>query len=1305
MSIPGNAEPGAFSGQQQQVQQQHSINFSSAIPIKKRRFPVFQPCSPPREEKPSVLDDDSKNKEESSIQDEGLSSSEARNGAFQVNLDGTATSIIAVKKEVAPTDTPLGQANIDVLASKPVEAKPRISLGPLDDLGKKKVVLQNEKSSEPEVRDSSMIAQTSNVKQEIVSGLTEGTGRLQLSSGKMNVELSLGPKEQLIPALDHQQNDAFSHKSDKSDSMLSLALHEEELVLSDKKDSAMDSVSNTACSNRSNWDLNTTMDVWEGSTGGEAFAHGLVNIGGFYKTNSCGDDKSSLTMASAACFGSNKGKHILDGHISGSSKSSTLHGKTDDSLGLRLAMPQMETSRDCASLSDNLAFTSVGPNLSLKQVQLPVVNVSRTVKSEPVDDNSKHDCSIGSCSSTNIKSLKLSSVKRECANNHSLETILQSSISPEKLDDHRSMKSEVVQERNQEGCLSKDAAMLSVARVMQHQESCASSSAMPLPVSSLPQCLSPARLPTCSELTTSADFSNQSEQSFHSKESQHNDIPDEQTAIPIRQDSDQSRPCKLGISSVVDQDKSELARIDENTVELCQNDDVAANVEGKNNTSSEMLEEDPVGSDTESQQNGAVDPICEKEDEEYEDGEVREHAQHSADEDPIVEGKKTDNLELIISDSQTLQPSVSSADQSISASVFKEKDAVKTNLEETHGDPIKDYVGICYEPNNEDNLLQKSYEVSEVVSDEKRAISDTPDKQLDLSGDVQESPRKEVSRDIPTDGSHGEDGIEIGGEAIAKVVKENCSGGDDLTLSKVEASPNGLDTAKDSNNAGNKSRIINLSRPSVMAAPFKNKSIPRLLTTRSGKERYSDFDGETHPRGNRDEFYTGGSNKFVKDRVHDQSVRNSRPTFMLGKGRTSGRFGSLRGEWDSEHDFASESSYGPSDYRVIRRKHASSISDVDLERNGYNIPQEGNALGGNRRKTMNDEFSSLRRGSLRRLSSGDRDGHVTRGFQMLHRIPRNMSPRRCSGEAGSDMIGLRNDDKFMQHLSDDIINPVYHPQAIYDELDGQLVRGNRNFSTTMQRKGYPRIRSKSPGRSRTRSPGPWSSPRRRSPNGVPELAQHRSPALYRMGRIRSPDHACFHDEMVARRRGSPSYVARHNNDMRDVDSGREHIHPRSADSNRRSSPGRGFPRSARRADTLDSREMGDGDEYLNGPQHSNKFHELRGDGSIDDRRKFIERRGPLRSFRPSYNTDNDNFRFHINDGPRPYRFCPDADTEFVERSNTREREFDGRVKHQNLAVSRRIRNIEEQQDGNYRPIERVWHDDGFTDARVKRRRF
>lgn len=774
--------------------------------------------------------------------------SDARN-TTSGNSDVSRTSTVTVKQEVTPTNIQLGQANVDIFASKPLEAKPSVSLGPLDALGNKMDILSNEKSSEPKVPDSCMGAQTAIVKQEIVSGQTEGTHLLELTTGKMSVELSLGPKELLVPALEQQNSEAICHKSDKSDSsLLSLALPEEKLVLHDNNDSTMDNVGNQVCANRSNWDLNTTMDVWGGSTSSDAFARRLVDIVGFSKTNSCHDDKSSLTTAGTVGLSSNKGKHILDGHISSSSNASTQPSqqcKTDDSLGLRLAMPYMDTSRERSSLSDNLVSTSISPNLNLQQVQLSVM----AVKSEPVDDNSKRDCSVGSCSSSNVK--------REFANNHRVDNVLQSSISPGKLVDRRSIKSEVVQERNQEASKSEDAAILqSVGRVMQHQESCASSSALPVPL--MPQNPCPSRLPPCSELTTSGDLSNQSEQSFHSKElHDHNDTPDEPIASMVSkpvssQDNNQLRPCKVGNLSIVDPDKCELARIDEHT-ELCEYGEVAAHKEEKMNISPEMLEEDSFGSDCESQQNCAVDTNCDKEEEEYEDGEVREPIQHSAGEDPVVEGTKTEKLELVESDSRDLRPFLPLADQKINLSDFDGKDAVKKNLDETHSDPNKDCGAICYEPNSEDNSLQKfSDKVLEVVVDEKRSISVTPDKRLDLSGrDIQDSPGKEVSIDLPTNGIHGI-GVELDDEATDKVVKENCSGEDDSTLSKVEASLNGHDAAKDSNTVGNKSRIINLSRASVVATPCKTKSIPnRLLTSRSGKERYSDLDGEMQPRGNR----------------------------------------------------------------------------------------------------------------------------------------------------------------------------------------------------------------------------------------------------------------------------------------------------------------------------------------------------------------------------------------------------------------------------------------------------------------------
>lgn len=394
------------------------------------------------------------------------------------------------------------------------------------------------------------------------------------------------------------------------------------------------------------------------------------------------------------------------------------------------------------------------------------------------------------------------------------------------------------------------------------------------------------------------------------------------------------------------------------------------------------------------------------------------------------------------------------------------------------------------------------------------------------------------------------------------------------------------------------------------------------------------------------------------------------------------------------------------DYRFTRNKRAAAISDAELECDDYVIPSDGAALSSGRgRKSLNDDLPSFHRPSSRRLSPGGRDCPGGREIQMLRRIPRNISPSRCNDENGVDVVGLRHDEKLVRGLSDDIIDPAYtRPHSMYDGGDGQFVRGNRNYST-FQRRGFPP--SKSPVGSRPRSPGPWSSPRRRSSDGFsgpPQLAQHRSPAMYGVERMRSPDHSCFPEEMAARRRSSPSYLARPSNDSRDVDSGREHGHPRPVNSSRRSPSDRVFSRSTRRLDVLDPRIRAGDNEYFGRPVSSGRFHDFHGEGSNDERRKCGERRGFIRPFRSQYIGESDNLRFHLDDCPRPFRLCSEGDSEIVGRG-IREREFDGRMKSRPIVAPRRIQNIDDQ-EGNYRHNGQVWHDDGFNEGSgFKRRRF
>lgn len=1344
MPIPGNEEHGVFP-------QQQSSNSSATIPIKKRKFPIIRSPSPSPEERLSASEDNDTKKIEDFKSSGKVSSLDAavdmcssgksdmsKKSVLTANdtspsgkSDMSKNSVLEAKKEKATdTNVHLLQTNLDISASKPQETERCDSLGSTDGLMSKVNLLSNEKSAGSGVPGNNMGAIVVNVKKEIDSPQVEGDCKPNFSTGSGNVALLLEPKEPLIPALEPKNSETNHRISDKLDSaLLNLSLYGATLVTREISDDGSNNVrSHVYANNRSNWDLNTSMDAWESSVENNALLHNSIGNGKFNNDCSGHDLKHSSRAVGTTDFSLNKGKHIADEHSSSfpiSSVQPRHEYKPDDSLCLSLGIPyrELNSSRDHSSLSDKVDSVRVDSNSKLQTGQLSTRNMNsascRAVKLETVDENLECSCTGGTSSTMEMSSLSL--MKRELIESCSSETVETSSSNSQKVVDTRPIKSELFQVCNKE--ISKPAVSIlpqSAEKVMKHQESCASSSVLSMPLTPLNLC--PSRLPTFSEATASEDLSYQSELSFHTKHfCSRKDIPDEPIDAvvpkPVSQKGEEiSVHCEKVENLIAeDPERCKLNWVDELPRELCGNSEVSASDEENKNLPTNMPGADAFGSNgirAFTNLKGIEKRRPDKEDEDYEDGELRESLMHPTVEDPNVL-KKEENVKLVECDTRNIESFAFSSDKKCNTSDFDGKATALDNHDETSSDQIKECVDMGpNECDGEDVALQKSLldEVTEVGLHKMSSNFVSPEKHLNLSGGdhVEEGDEKEAPGEGAINESHGMEAT-LGEKATSERIKEISLRENDSTLPKAEASvdnsSNNNNAANSSNNASNKSRIINLPRTSIASSPCKTVSIPGRLSSRSGKERCSDLEGEIQ-RGNRDEIYTDGPKKFVKDWSQHQSFRNSRSSFIARRGRLSGRFGRLHNEWDSNHEFASESYNDKADYQDSRRKHASSIANIELDYNGYGIAPDNSALSGGRRKAaVNDELRSLHHPSARRISTRGRDGPTMRGIPMLRRIPRNVSPSRFADEHGSDMVGFRHNEKYIRELSDDIIDPVFtRQQTMYDELDDQLVRGNRNFST-LQRKDYSRARSKSPIRSRTRSPGPWSSPWRRSPDGHPQLPQHRSPTMYRMGRMRTPDRDCFPDEVVGRRRESPTFMAQPSNDLRDVDSGREHILHRSGNSNRRTPPGRVFPRSTRRVNVLDPRERADGDDYMTGTAHSSRYHDVSG----DERRKFGERRGMARSFRPAYNSDNDNVRFHhASDGPRPFRFRPDGETDFMERSTIREREFDGRIKHQPLFVSGRMRNIEEQQeDGNHRPSgQQVWHDQGFNDvSRAKRRRF
>ncbi|RAL54828.1 hypothetical protein DM860_013524 [Cuscuta australis] len=1129
------------------------------------------------------------------------------------------------------------QSNEESLGSKPHILNEKVpsgsGAGPLDH-GLLKVALTES--------NIGVLENTStNVKMEIMDNKEDSCTKFQLSALLGNAELSFRGASRQSLSVGVQNREASEMCDSLDPSLLSLSLHKEKAMPQiGSSNSRSSDVSHDT--DRSNWDLNTTMDTWVGSD--KAFQD-TDKIDTLCHFSTRHELRHSLTSNSIIGAYNDKGKQVCGvfeptSHFSATSIQSSLSSKSLDSLCLSLG----STFRGFDLSKPQVCSMSKADSILHSNTPRTTTNLNSvgcgSVKEEPIDDSSKQDF-IASSNST-CKTLDSDSSKRKFIESGNMESL---EFDIHKVIEKKSMKPEPLQEPNQETCRTMSNMELhqTVGNVVPSNES----STLPVPLKS--ERPLPTKLPTFSELSVSRELPNQSEYSIHRKDVDGcENTLDQRNAGSAAKNEHSALEDLTASGSKTDACESDGVNVDSSKTSNLEQSNrhphaTVANGEQDMDISA-VMEEESFCSDIESDGHH-LDFNVEvegrpsgKEDDELEDGEVREPTLHSIPENPIVEG--SDSEKVIDSDSHTM---VASGDDNIVRYGDEEKDETMIHPKTATSYCTRECDGTTVS----EKLVDQSLEMDgSSISTKSEVVPATC--YFDAIMPVSEIHQMHFEK---TETEHKQE------ENIEGVLCDETG----VTVSKISVEDtNG--TAKDSSAV--KSRIINLPRASSSISPSKSRSVMGIpLSSRSGRERYFVVqDGKFRLSGNRGEMYHDGSNKYTRDRFRDRSYeRPTRGNYIRGRGRGSGRYGRSHREWDSERNF-SYNNNRMDDYCFTRHKRGSSIDNDEVERNDFDVLPDRAVLGppSRGRKLLNGGSPSFRQSSSRRHSPGDR------GIQRHGRIPRNTSPpSRCTDEGGSEMVELGHGERF------DMIDPPYNRR------DGQFSHGKTMFPAAIQRRGgYSRVRSKSPDESGQRhsSSGHWSSSRRRAMEGLDE-----SPIMYRrVDRMRSPECDYFSEEMIPRRRDSPSYCSRDGDDT---------IQERRSPSNRL------FPRKAPRPDGMNrgDRVDDDGDDYFGGSTSSN--------------RKYSERRA--RSFRgPPYNNNNnnnndnhiENFRFHSGeDGPRTFRCSPDEDQEFMERNNTRRgREFEARLENRTgISPGRRMRNVEDQ-DGNYRPnAPQVWRGDGM----------
>lgn len=841
-----------------------SSDYISGVPIKKRRFPIIRPPSPPPEEPSFAVENNSPQKNQSSPSlGSTLSNASVATSSCLSDMDKISESEERRgSSDVANDRLVLG--NVNYTRVKVEEPSIQVHPGSLDNIDSrdKVVAAKNPALQVISVKKELSLAPSETVALSVVNDVqtkqnSELKDRSRVSALSENTE-SLFRLQEHQPVLAGQNSDRSFQNQDTLESVsLNLSLSKESSNIKCKSDhDGRSSNDSNLHANRANWDLNTTMDAWEGSVSDPAV--GKMSVDRMDSTGGSHDIKPLLCSTGMVGVDVASEKHSENiTKLAMTSSLSSKQYKSDDSLHLRLSpsCPQSSLSHEPSTSSLKLDSNKVIPNISLSKVVVKTSNLNavnmRSVKSEPVDE-----CVKIVPKEANVNNVGLSenrSVKGDRCHHEALKS---PNICNEKSIEIRSIKSEPFEGKKETAKLAEGVPLHLKQQVVQGMQE----------VQGMYNLSCVGKSSCSADLIRGGDLLNFSGQFTCTNAAQNNAKVGQEVCGSSRQVA-----TSMGVDGKVVIMRAEDSMVEDpegsklkskNNLVTHGNGEGSASDEEKINISADMLDEDSYGSDYESDGNHALNsPIETKQDrleDDYEDGEVREPLEDNPVEEPMSEegvvkhadkdncdNKKTISVGLF----SDIDP-ISSCDGEKDNKTEDTGETNKKDGEETTDAVLNDKLEIG---SNKTVCSQESLALEKQPAEAvmKGLIKVAQGKLHDLLGkeDVPKSQATELSSNQAINESE-RTVVTVSQGTEVNFNKTEMVENNDPALPK--ASISGDNAVNNTSSGGQRSRIINLPR-STASSPVKTRPIPgRFLPSRAARERLPDvaFEGDKmHPQG------------------------------------------------------------------------------------------------------------------------------------------------------------------------------------------------------------------------------------------------------------------------------------------------------------------------------------------------------------------------------------------------------------------------------------------------------------------------